>query len=409
VGGRAGGEAARDLSVMTLVGGAHGLSHFLQLTLPPLFPLLREEFGVGYLALGALMSLFYAVSGVGQTASGFIVDRVGARPVLLGGMGLFAAAIALVGLAPSFRGLVPLLVLAGVGNSVFHPADYAILTVSVTPRRLGRAYSIHSVAGALGWALAPVVVVSLSAVVGWRGALVVVGGLALGVTALLAVQGTALAHGPAGRSGAPEAAGAGAVGRSLRLLLNAPILAAFAYFTLLAAGLIGVQTFSVAAMAAIYDAPLVLATGALTGFLLGSAAGVLAGGVLADRTRRHDVVAAIGLGLGALGMALVATGAPAPWLLTALMAAAGCCVGVTSPSRDMLVRAVTPPGGSGKVFGFVYSGLDLGQSATPLVFGWLLDHGQPRAVFFVVALFLLLTMATVVQVRRHAVPVAARI
>ena len=175
----------------------------------------------------------------------------------------------------------------------------------------------------------------------------------------------------------------------------------FAYFALMATALIGMQTFSVTAMVAIYEAPLTLATGSLTGFLLGSAAGVLVGGFLADRTPRHDVVAGTGMLLGACLSLVLGSGAPTLPLLAVMMTLTGFCLGVTSPSRDMLVRAATPPGASGKVYGFVYSGLDLGSSITPLVFGWLLDRGEPRLVFVMAAGFMLLTIVTVVQVRRH--------
>ena len=188
----------------------------------------------------------------------------------------------------------------------------------------------------------------------------------------------------------------------MKLLMATPILVAFAYFALLATSLIGIQTFSVSAMVAIYEAPLGLATSALTAFLFGSAAGVLVGGFLADRTSRHDVVAGSGMLLGAIASLVIASAAPPLALLPVVMALAGFCLGATSPSRDMLVRAATPAGASGKVYGFVYSGLDLGSSLTPLLFGWLLDRGEARMVFVASAGFMLLTIATVVQVRRHA-------
>jgi len=387
---------------MGLVGGAHFVSHFFQLTLPPLFPLLRDEFGVTYVQLGLLMSLFYASSGVGQTASGFLVDHWGARRVLPTGMALLAGAMALAGLAPSYWALVPATLLGGLGNSVFHPADYSIFNASVSPRRLGRAYGVHSICGALGWAVAPAVVVGLSAVVGWRGALFTVGVVGVAASLALSTQREALAdrREVSGLRGVPSAGWSA----NLRLLRASPILVAFAYFALLATSLIGIQTFSVSAMMAIYEAPLGLASGALTAFLLGSAAGVLVGGFLADRTSRHDVVAGGGMCLGAIASLVIASAAPPAALLPVVMAMAGFCLGATSPSRDMLVRAATPPGASGKVYGFVYSGLDLGSSLTPLLFGWLLDRGEPRMVFVASAGFMLLTIATVVQVRRHAAP-----
>jgi MFS transporter, FSR family, fosmidomycin resistance protein len=384
------------------VGGAHFVSHFFQLTLPPLFPLLRNGLDVTYVQLGLLMSLFYASSGIGQTASGFLVDHWGARRVLPSGMALLALAMAVAGLAPSYWALVPAALLGGLGNSVFHPADYSIFNASVSPSRLGRAYGVHSICGALGWAVAPTVVVGLSAAVGWRAALVTVGALGIAAAAALSTLGEALddRRETIALRGAPSSGWTA----SVRLLMATPILVAFAYFALLATSLIGIQTFSVSAMVTIYEAPLGLATGALTAFLLGSAGGVLVGSFLADRTSRHDVVAGGGMFLGAGATLVIASAAPSLALLPVVMALAGFCLGATSPSRDMLVRAATPPGASGKVYGFVYSGLDLGSSLTPLLFGWLLDRGEPRMVFVASAGFMLLTIATVIQVRRHAAP-----
>jgi len=390
-----------DVRVIGLIGVAHFFSHFFQLTLPPLFPLLKTVFGVPYVALGLAMSVFYGASGVGQTLSGFLVDRVGAPRVLLGGMALFAGSIAMAGLVPTYWLLLPVALLAGLGNSVFHPADYSILNSSVDPRRIGRGYSVHSISGNLGWAAAPAVVFALTAHFGWRAALVTVGGLGLAMAGVLASQGAAFA------SGGGHARGKGAVAE-LRLLLSAPILSAFAYFAFIATALIGVQTFGVTGLMRVYETPMAMATAALTAFLLGGAAGILAGGLLADRTRRHDLVAVSGLVAAAGFMMVLATGALAPSMLPVILALTGFSHGATAPSRDMLVRAATPPGASGKVFGFVYSGLDLGSCLTPLAFGWLLDHGDPRLLFFAVAVLMLCTIATVVQVRRSARPVPVR-
>ena len=379
---------------MGLVGAAHFFSHFFQLTLPPLFPLLKEVFGVPYVALGLAMSVFYGSSGIGQTISGVLVDRLGASRVLLGGMALFAGSIALAGLVPTYWLLLPVALLAGLGNSVFHPADYSILNASVDPRRIGRGYSVHSVSGGLGYAVAPTVVVALAGQVGWRAALVTVGAIGLAVAGVLATQ----LRGGIGRR---EAEGhRSTVGHDVRLLLTAPILSAFAYFALIAAAMIGVQIFGITTLMRIYDTPLGLATWSLSAFLLGGGGGVIAGGFLADRTRRHDAVAVAGLVVAAGFMLLLASGALAASALPAVLAIAGFCHGVTGPSRDMLVRAATPPGSSGKVFGFVYSGLDLGSCLTPLALGWLLDHGDPRLLFVAVAVLMLVTIATVVRVRR---------
>jgi MFS transporter, FSR family, fosmidomycin resistance protein len=396
----------RDVRTIGLVSSAHFLSHFFQLALPPLFPLLKTAFGVPYVAFGLVMSVFYTSSGIGQTVSGFLVDRFGARRVLLTGLSLLAASVGLAGFGVSYWMLLPLAVLGGLGNSVFHPADYSIFNGTVAPRRLGRAYSVHGVCGSLGWTAAPVVVVGLSGLIGWRGALIAVGCFGLAVALFLLSQGDALT----GRRAEPARAARAEVDLrgDVRVLLVPPVLMTFAYFVLLSISLVGVQTFAVPTLIQIYDAPLALATGALTAFLLGGAGGTLTGGFLADHTRRHDLVAATGMSIGALLTVVVASGASATEIVPMLMALTGFSLGVTSPSRDMLVRAATPPGASGKVYGFVYSGLDVGSTLTPLAFGWLLDRGEPRAVFLLSAVFMVFTIATVVQVRRHAVPAPAR-
>ena len=387
---------------MALIGSAHGVSHFLQLTLPPLFPLLKDELDVSYAALGLVMSVFFGASGIGQTISGFLVDRIGARRVLVGGLLLFGGAIASTGVVTSYWTLLPLAALAGLGNSVFHPSDYAIFNTVIDRRRVGRAFSVHSISGNLGWVLAPGFVGAITAAVSWRAALVAAGGVALLMAAGLAVFGRELDQRvDAGARAIPSRGLSGGA----RLLLAAPILIAFAYFTLLATAWVGLQTFGVPTIVALYGAPLAVATGALTGFLLGNSIGTLGGGFVADRTTRHDVIAAGGMVLAAGITLVMATGAIPIALLPVLMATAGGCLGLTGPSRDMLVRSATPPGASGKVYGFVYSGLDVGSAATPLLFGWLLDHGEPRMVFLLTAALMGLTTFTVLQASRRVSPV----
>ncbi|HEY4912048.1 MAG TPA: MFS transporter, partial [Methylomirabilota bacterium] len=401
------GSLRRDVRIIGLIGSAHFVSHFFQLALPPLFPLLRESFGVSYVELGLLMSLFFAASGLGQTGAGFLVDHLGARRVLLGGMALLSGATAVAGMMPAFWLLLPVAVVLGLGNSVFHPADYSIFNTAVSPERLGRAYGVHGICGTLGWVAAPTVVVGLAHAFSWRVSLVTVGAAGLAATLALSTQRHTLDDrgGRESRRAAPVHGLAG----NIALLMTPSILAAFAYFALLATSLVGIQTFAVSAIVQLYGAPLGLATGALTGFLLGSAGGILVGAVLADRTSRHHVVAGGGMLLGAVITLVVASAAPPPSTLPVIMALAGFFVGGTSPSRDMLVRSATPAGASGKVYGFVYSGLDLGSALTPLFFGWLLDRGEPRLVFVVSAMLMVVTIATVLQVSRRAAPHTASI
>lgn len=402
----AAGSLTRDVQVIGLVGGAHFLSHFFQLALPLCFPLLKDVLGVPYVALGFLMTLFYGASGIGQTVAGFLVDRFGAPRILAGGLGLVGAAIALAGLAPSYWVLMPIAVLAGLGNCVFHPADYSIINALVAPRRIGRAYSVHSISGNLGWVLSTLVIVALIGAWGWRVALVAAGVAGMAAGGLLATQRAVLMRD--GRGPSPLPFGHEGFARNAQLLLSPPMLAAFGYFALLATALVGVKTFGVTAMVAIYAVPLSLATGALTAYLLGNAAGILVGGVIADRTPRHDMVAVGGILAAAAFMLAMASGALIGALLPVVLALSGFAMGITAPSRDMLVRSATPAGASGKVYGFVYSGLDLGSSLAPLLLGWLLDRGEPRAMFVAVAGLLAITTVTVLQVRRHRAPAPVR-
>jgi MFS family permease len=394
------GHARRDLRIIGFVSAGHFTSHFFQLTLPAVFPLLRGQFDVSYVALGFIVSVFYAASGVGQTISGFLVDRFGARRVLLTGFTVFATAMALAGMSVSYWMLVAITPFAGLGNSVFHPADYAIFNDVVDPRRLGRAYSVHSVLGNLGWVAAPIVIVGCSALFGWRIAVTAAGVAGLGVALVLAWQTRGLADHRAPRT-APASPGSGVL-RDLRVLMIAPVLLAFVYFALLSTAYVGIQTFGVPALVSIYGAPLSLATGALTGFLLGSTAGTLAGGFLADRTRRHGLVAGVGM-LPCVALTLAVAGGGLPLgVIAGALGFVGFFLGVTQPSRDMLVRDATPRGASGKVFGFVYSGLDLGSALTPPALGWVMDRGEPRAVFFAIAAFMVVTLVTVLEVRRRS-------
>lgn len=389
------GSFRDDATVIGVVGMAHGLSHFFQLVLPPLFPLLRAEFGTSYATLGALVSMFYVASGICQFGAGFAVDRYGARPVLLAGVALLAGGAMLAGTVPGVYWLFPLAALMGLGNGVFHPADFAVLNANVNPRRLGHAYSTHGIGGSLGYALAPVVSYGLGSVFGWRAALVALGATGLIALGALATQRKALQSRARGWP-LPQQSFAG----SLQLLRQTPILLCFAYFVVLTMATIGIQTFVGTALHTAYDVPLAVATSVITAYLLGSTTGILGGGFLAAHTARHDRVAATGLAAGASLILLIAL-APvlAQWAI-ALFALTGFVLGATGPSRDMIVRGATPTGASGRVYGFVYSGLDLGAAISPVAMGALLDHGSGRMVFAAIAGFLFMAIATVVQVRR---------
>src|SRR5512135_70410 len=389
----------QDAKVIGLISVAHGLSHFYQLVIAVLFPLIKVDLGVSYAELGATTALFYIVSGLCQTAAGFMVDRYGARRVLVGGLALCSAGVLIAGFAQHYSLLVVAAAVAGVGNSVFHPADFAILNARVEQKRLGYAFSVHGVAGTMGWALAPAFSYGVSALYGWHTALMLSAGLGATMLVLLVGSGEALA---VERARTAARAAAQPLAADVRVLLQRPVLMCFFFFMLLAAALIGVQSFGVAALIAYYGTPAALASAALTAYLVGQALGILFGGYVAGRTARHDAVAASGMAGSALCMLGVALGALGPAMLAPLLALSGFPTGTTNPSRDLLVRAATPKGAAGKVYGFVYSGLDVGSMSVPVLYGWLLDHGRPQGVFYGVFGLLLLTVLTVLQLPERA-------
>lgn len=376
-----------------LVGSAHALSHYFQLVLPPLFPLLRDEFGVSWSLLGMIVGTFYVASGVSQFLSGFAVDRFGARPVMFAGLALLAGGTVLAGFAPGIGWLFVFAALMGVGNGVFHPVDFAILNANVATKRLGHAYSVHGIGGSLGYAASPIVTFALASAIGWRPTLVATGIAGLVALGVLATQRAELssrvAHGVS-----MSHAGAASLFR------QPAILACFAYFALVTASATGLQTFSPAVLNVAFDVPLALATSAVTAFLLGGAAGIVAGGFLAVRTTRHDRVAAVGLALGAALLLTTVVAPPTFATVLPLFAAIGVVTGATGPSRDMIVRNATPEGATGRVYGFVYSALDVGATIGPIWFGFMLDHALGQAVFAGAAACFVVAIATVLQVRR---------
>lgn len=396
----------KDAWVIGLVSLAHGFSHFFQLVLPPLFPLLVVDFGVSYQALGVVTMVFYGVSSVAQTGAGFLVDRFGARRILIGGLILFSGATALMGFVPSFYYLFPFAILAGIGNSVFHPADFALLNARVGDRRLGRAYGMHGIAGNIGWALAPAASVGLAALIGWRFALVALGCIGI-AAALLLMTRNELVERKAHTRAQIAAHETQSLSDSLRLFAAKPILMCFAYFVLLSVSMVGLQAFEIPATMMLYDTSIAVATSALTGFLIGGSVGIFVGGFLADRTSQHHLVAVAGILLATIGVAIVASGHIPVVSIVPILSLVGFSLGATLPSRDLLVRQATPAGASGRIYGFVYSGLDVGGAAVPILFGALLDLREPQWVFLIVCAAMLLSVATVLNMRPRPAPLAA--
>ena len=391
---------------IAIVSSAHFISHFYMLLLPPLFPLLREVYGVGYTELGFAISVFSIVTACTQAPVGFAVDRFGARRILVAGLLLEAAAFALIGFIPVYGALVALMAVAGLANSVYHPSDYSLLNASVDPRRMGRAFSVHTAGGMLGNAVAPVTMVYLMTLTDWRTALVLcaAGGALVGL--LVAFNARALKDrlGPGAPDGGSEAGSADTGTTGVRLLLSVPILLGLLFFFGISITAHGIQSFSVSALHIIHDAPLAEATTVLTAYLFANPAGVLAGGWVADRIqRRHDLFAAMCFVVMAACIATIAAFRMPLAVTGVLFAVTGFFSGMVSPSRDMLIRSMTPPGEIAKVFGFVSTGFNLGGIAAPVMFGFILDRSDPGLVFWMVALVCLasvLTVTTTGQARR---------
>jgi MFS family permease len=395
-----------DFRIIAIVGAAHGGSHYFHLVLPPLFPLLKTAFGVGYAELGLLLSALFLTSGLCQTPAGFLVDRIGAARVLAAGLACLGGGAVLASMAPGYMALLPAAILMGLGNAVFHPADYAILGHHVARERMARAFSIHTVGGTVGWAVAPVLVAGIAALASWRVALLFSGCVGLGLAALVMAN-RALLETP-GHAAPTQADRSTALAGHLRLFASTPILLCFVFFALQATAFIALQGFMPLSLHQLFGLDMVAATATVTFFMVGSAAGTMAGGVLADRSGRHQRIIAGGMAVAALILALVGSvPLPTPLLLTAV-ALAGALTGATTPARDMLVRSAAPPGASGKVFGFVYSGLDLGATVTPAVVGGLLDAGHAGAVFVLVPAAMLLGILTAGVVPSHRPGTAGR-
>jgi len=397
----------RDVKVIGLISTAHMFSHAYTIVLPPLYPLLKEEFGVSYAALGFVMTAFSIASGIGQTPVGFLVDRIGGRGLLIGGLILMAASIGAVGLVHSYWALLALFMVAGIANTVFHPADYAILSASVDRSRLGRAFSVHTFSGNVGWAITPTVIIVLTAWMDWRTAVILIGVAGIVCALLLWSQSSVLSDEKAPEPDAkPKSQAVDSGGRTeklgMALLLSPPILMAFLFFLLVSAGTGGLRAFLVSALVAAEQTPLSVANGALTGFLVGGAAGILAGGVVVDRLGKPERTAVFGFLLTAAFIVLAGLPSMPFVIMLGALSAAGFFSGIVQPSRDILVRNVTPEGQAGKVFGFVSTGLSIGGAVIPPVFGWIMDNSDPRWVFWLAAAMVLANVLTVGGLARAA-------
>ena len=393
-----------DVQVIGLVGTAHMISHFSQLLLAPLFPLLKTEFNVSYAELGFLMTIFFVVSCAVQALSGFVVDRFGPRPILFSGLALVGLAALGYSVSTSYWMLAGFAVVAGIGNGVFHPVNYTLLNRKISSARLGHAYSVHGITGSLGWALAPALLVPLSYAYSWRVALVAAGVLAFAVLALLLLNRDKLTL-PL----AIPVKGAAAVDSSLGFLKIPAVWMCFAFFFWYAFSLSVVQAFAPEAARQLHDVPVKLVAICLTVFMLSSAGGMVLGGFLAADPTRCERIVGVGFGVAATIALVLALGSFAAWWVQVLFGLMGFASGIAAPSRDLLVKRSTPENASGRVYGVVYAGLDIGQAVSPLIFGLMMDNGQYRSVLIGLAMLqsvLIISAFNVRRVRRTALVAA---
>lgn len=384
----------QDATVISLVGFAHGTSHFYHLMLPPLFPWFIQDYALSYTQVGALMTVFFVVSGIGQALAGFLVDRWGAHRVLCLGVALLATSGLLVAVAPGLWGLYVAAFVAGLGNSVFHPADFALLNHRVSQARLGHAFSVHGLSGNLGWAAAPVVMLAVATAFGWRAAGLAAAGVGLFSLALLWLKRDVLAD-ELSRQHVSKSENKG--GSIVALLGVRLVWFAFFFFFFSTIVFGALQNFAPTLLRDLYGLSLAVATSALTAYLLGSSAGIATGGFLAggDRKGQESLVSVVFLCAALLALLLAFAVVPG-WSVVAILAVMGFGIGLAGPSRDMLVRKATAArlgtGSFGRVYGLVYSGLDVGLATAPIIFGLLLDARQPKLVFVGMACSLILAI-----------------
>ena len=387
----------RDAEVISLISVAHGTSHFYHLILAPLFPWLKVEFNLSYTELGLLMTVFFIVSTVMQALAGFWVDRSGPLRVLFFGVATLAVSAVLLSQAQGYWTLLLGASLAGLGNGVFHPADYTLINRRVSSNRIAYAYSMHGVSGALGWAASPALLVSITTLADWRTALCVAAGLA-GLILLILIWRRDTLRGTQEQRIEEAEIKKQNTRLSFSFLKLPAVWFCWAFFFLNAMALSGVQSFVPTAMQLLYELPLALTTTAYSTYMLASALGMVIGGYVVTRYQRPDRIIGYGFATGgAISILIGSLLIPSAMILT-LFTLMGFCVGIAGPSRDLMIRAATPKEASGRVFGIVYSGLDSGLALGPWLFGLLMDWQLTSTLFFVIAAFLLASLLTAYQV-----------
>lgn len=387
----------REHLAIWLIGAAHMVSHFYHLVLPPLFLFAKPALQVSYAQLGFVMTVYFVATAVVQVPIGLLVDRVGARAVLIAGLVLHGAALVAAGLAPSYPMLLVAFFLGGIGNAVFHPADFSILSNNVRESHLGRAFSVHTFCGGIGYAAAPVVMGMLALTLGWQGAMIAAGGLGVAIGAAVLFAGTGLREDSARQRRAAGTSEAGAeAAAGWRLMATRPMILFFLFYVATSASGTAMTNFAAVALPAVYGMAPDVASALLTAFLVAAIVGSLPGGWLADWSRREAQVLVVCFIVMAASLLAIGTGWLSFWMIAAMMVVSGLVRGLYNASRDVLVRRAAPPGGIGAAFGFVTLGYTLGQGGMPVIYGWLMDNGHAQSVFVIAAAAALLAIVTVI-------------
>ena len=394
---------ASDVRVIGLISLAHGSSHFFHLILPAMFPWLKDAFALSYAELGLLMSIFFVVSCIVQASSGFLVDRIGARPVLFAGVGLLALAALTYSQSNGYAMLVLGAVIAGCGNGIFHPVDYTLINHKISPPNLPYAYSMHGVTGYLGWAAAPAFMVGIAEISDWRIAFLSASCLEALVLLVLWLNRSRLIDNVQERradsdADAQASANSGQANSAFAFLKLPAVWLCWMFFFFSMASTSSLQSFAPSALLNIYGVAISAGSYFITLLALGSAVGILFGGYLTAKLKTPEKIVSSCLTLTILMCLLLASGFVPVNIIPILFCAMGFGYGVLAPSRDLLVKQVTPQGVSGRVYGIVYSGIDLGAAVGPFIFGFFMDAGLPKALFVGIALFQLMIIPTVLKV-----------
>lgn len=395
-----------EAKVLGLIGTGHFMSHLYHLTLPLLITFLARDYGLDPIRLGVFISAFGVSAAIAQLPIGILVDRFGARFILVAGLLLEALSIGAMAFSSSYAVLLFLAACAGLGHSVFHPADYAIMMSSVAQSRIARAFSIHTVTGEMGSAIAPALIAYLAMLWHWKIALLTIA--AFGVIAAIAVASQMhILHDhmrPAMKKpDRPRRRPIRSIKANMRLLLTPSVLILFAFFFITAMATSGIQTFSIFTLVKLHGVPQTVASTALTCFLIATAVGVLVGGWVADTMPRHDLIASAAFFFTAAALVLVSEANLNQVFLISVFAFIGILQGLVKPARDMMVRAAIPPGTAGTIFAFMSTGRLLGGAITPVLVGWLIAQGSADMVFLALALFSLLALATLQMPRKKSI------